>query len=275
MSLSSPSMTNGTVVVRRTRPNVAHVILHRPEQHNAMSIELIRDLRALLSELGADPTVQAVVLAAEGPTFSAGGDLRWMERMLASSREERLAESQELAEMLHELARFPRPVVARVHGPAFGGGLGLIACCDIVIAVRSARFALTEVGLGLVPANVGPYVIRRMGDANARRAMLTGAGFNADDAVRWGLVTMVVDPTELDSTLNRELNALLAQPAEAVTSTKAFLRYVLEHPEQEPRSYSARWLADAWDTAAAQRGIARFLATRHGQRGDMASGSVS
>ena len=167
MNSSPPPMTHGMVVVRRSRPNVAHVVLHRPEQHNAMSIELIRDLRAVLSGLGTDPTVQAVVLAAEGPTFSAGGDLRWMERMLASSREERMAESQELAEMFHELARFPRPVVARVHGPAF------VLLGRLVPTVRS----LVSIPAGLLAMRFRNFLIASTIGTAMWTALLAGAGY--------------------------------------------------------------------------------------------------
>jgi methylglutaconyl-CoA hydratase len=251
-----------TIRLERSAAGVARLVLARPEAHNAMSIQLIREMRAALAAIEADAGVRVVVLASEGPSFCAGGDLKWMKTIRLQSRAERVAESGELAKMLFELNQLSKVVVGRIQGPAYGGGLGLVACCDVAIAVTTARFALTEVTLGLVPANIAPYVARKLGEANARRVFLHGKAFDAGEARRMGLVAEVVDPDALDAAVAAEIAQTLRCPPLAVAATKKLVDFVLRHSDAENMVYTAECLADAWERDEAAEGIAAFVEKR-------------
>src|SRR5262245_41494756 len=176
---------------------VARVILNRPEVHNALDDKLIAELNGSLEKIAVDPTVGVVWLTGQGSSFCAGGDLAWMRRTADYTHEQNLADAQSLARLLRTLNSMPRPTLALVNGPAYGGGVGLIACCDIAIAADSAKFSLSEVRLGLIPATISPYVVRKIGEGNARRYFLTGEVFEAADAETLGLVHEVVPVDEL------------------------------------------------------------------------------
>jgi methylglutaconyl-CoA hydratase len=154
---------------------VARLTLNRPDTHNALNATLISELRRAVDWLAVAPGVRAVVLTGTGKTFCAGGDLGWMQDNMKKSRAERVGESGDLALMLRALNELPMPVIGRINGPAYGGGVGMISVCDITIAVDTGIYSLTEVRLGLLPANIAPYVVARMGEANARRTFLTAA----------------------------------------------------------------------------------------------------
>lgn len=241
---------------------VARLTLARPAVHNAMSIELVRELRHAVVEIERTASCRAVVFTGEGESFCAGGDLRWMQSILKQSRAERVAESAELAAMFYELNRLTRPLVGRIQGPAYGGGVGLVACCDVAIAARSARFALTEVTLGLVPANVAPCVVRKVGEANARRIFFTGKMLSADEAARMGLVAAAVEAGELDQVVESEIRSILRCAPGAVATTKRLVEYVLRHGDDDNRLYTPDRLADAWETAEGREGIGAFLDKR-------------
>ena len=255
-------MTDETLSLSFDERGIAHLTLARPAVHNAMSIELIRALRQAIAEIEARDGCRAVVLTGEGESFCAGGDLRWMKSIAAQSRAERVAESAELASMFYELDRLSRPLVGRIQGPAYGGGTGLVACCDVAIAARTARFSLTEVTLGLVPANISPYVARKMGVANSRRTFFTGKVMTADEAVALGLVAAVVEPAALDDAVEQEIRSILRCAPGAVAATKRLVEWVLRHDDHDNRVYTADRLADAWETAEAREGIAAFLEKR-------------
>ena len=177
---------------------VGLVWMTRAEVRNAFNETTIAELTDAFRTLGADPGVRAIVLAAEGPAFCAGADLEWMRRMSQYSHDENLADATKLATMLRTIHECPKPVIARVHGAAFAGGVGLVAACDIAVASLTAEFCLTETKLGLIPATIAPYVIRAMGPGNARRYFLTAEKFDAGEAFRIGLVQDIVAPDELD-----------------------------------------------------------------------------
>ncbi|MFO1379143.1 MAG: enoyl-CoA hydratase/isomerase family protein [Chitinivorax sp.] len=205
---------------------VAEVRLNRPELHNAFDDALIAELTAQLQQLNDNPAVRAVVLAANGKSFSAGADLNWMQRMAGYNEAENFADSRALAALMHTLNGMLVPTVARVQGPAYGGGVGLVACCDIAIASDSATFALTEVKLGLIPAVISPYVIGKIGVSAARRYFLTAERFDATTAKQLGLVHEVVDRDELDSTIETLLTTLLANGPHAMAAAKMLIQHV-------------------------------------------------
>lgn len=201
--------------------------LNRPELHNAFDAGLIASLTATFEALGADPAVHAVVLAGEGPSFSAGADLQWMRAMAGASQEENRRDALELARLMRTLDELPKPTIARVHGAAFGGGVGLVACCDIAIAAEGARFGLTESRLGLLPAVISPYVIAAIGPRQARRWFASGEHFDAATAQRIGLVHQVVAADALDAAVQAQLALLGKAGPVATASAKALVRDVL------------------------------------------------
>lgn len=231
--------------------------MDRAEVHNAFNAELISRLTDALVVADADPAVRAVVLAAAGPSFSAGADLNWMREMAGYGEAENLADAGRLALLMRTLAYLGKPTLARVQGSAFGGGVGLVACCDIAIGVPAAKFALTEVRLGLVPAVISPYVIAAIGARQARRYFQTAEAFDALRARELGLLHEVVEPDQLDAAVARELKLLKAGGPVALAESKALVARV------EGRSRVQQEALDA-DTAAL---IARLRVSAEGQEG--------
>lgn len=205
---------------------VATLSMNRPELHNAFDAALIQSLTDALLALGADPAVRVVVLAGTGPSFSAGADLQWMRAMATASQEENRLDSLALARLMRTLDELPKPTIARVQGASFGGGVGLVACCDIAIAAEGARFGLTESRLGLLPAVISPYVIAAIGPRQARRWFATGEHFDAATALQIGLVHQVVPADALDATVQAQLDLLAKTGPVASSSAKVLVREV-------------------------------------------------
>jgi len=207
--------------------------------------------------------VRAVVLAGEGASFSAGADLHWMRGMAAASESENRQDALALARLMRTLDELPKPTLARVHGAAFGGGVGLVACCDIAIAADSARFGLTESRLGLLPAVISPYVIAAIGPRQARRWFATGEHFDAATALRIGLVHAVVAGDQLDAAVKQQLDLLLAAGPIATASAKTLVRDVLANPDADARDQAnAELIARLRVSAEGQEGLGAFLDKR-------------
>ena len=224
---------------------VARVVLDRPEFHNVFDDALIGELADAFEGLAGDSGVRVVVLAASGKSFSAGADLRWMQRTAAYTREENLADARRLADMVHRLDTLPRPTIALVQGGTFGGAVGLVAACDIVIASEAAFFSLSEVKLGLIPSVISPYVLRAIGSRAARRYILTAERFDAAEALRIGLVHAVVPPEELEAAGQRIVESLLAGGPRAVAAAKRLIADVSGRPlDAELRAETARRIAE-------------------------------
>jgi methylglutaconyl-CoA hydratase len=248
--------------IRVTRPSraAAQVTLVRPDVRNAFNDEAIAALTAAFRALDADEAVRVVVLAAEGPAFCAGADLHWMRRMAGYSRDENLADAAALAEMLRTLATCGKPTIARVHGDAYAGGMGLVAACDVAVAADSAGFCLSEVKLGLVPATIAPYVVRAMGARAAQRFMLTAERFDAANALRVGLVHEVCALDTLDATVQRFVDSFLAASPEALASCKRLLQEVVNAPlDAALIARTVEFIADARASEDGQHGISSFL----------------
>jgi methylglutaconyl-CoA hydratase len=245
---------------------VRRITLARPDLHNAFDDRLIADLTAAFREASAADSVRVVVLSGEGKSFCAGADLAWMGRMVAYSRGDNFDDSMRLAGLFEAVDACSKPVVARVHGAAIGGGVGLVACSDIAIASSRAVFALSEVRLGLAPAVISPYVIGRIGVSSARRYFLTGEHFGAADALRVGLVSEVVDAAggdeALDAAVERVVSALLRSGPEAVERCKQLIRAVPDLPTSERAVYTAGVIADLRVGAQGQEGMRAFLEKR-------------
>jgi len=205
---------------------VATLQLNRPELHNAFDAALIQTLTTALEAVGNDPTVRTVVLSGAGASFSAGANLQWMRAMASASQDENRQDSLALARLMRTLDELPKPTIARVHGAAFGGGVGLVACCDIAIAAEGARFGLTESRLGLLPAVISPYVIAAIGPRQARRWFATGEHFDAATAAQIGLVHQVVAAEALDAAVDAHLSLLAKAGPVAAASAKVLVREV-------------------------------------------------
>jgi methylglutaconyl-CoA hydratase len=242
---------------------VATLTLDRAEIRNAFDDALIADLIAALRSLATDAAVRVVVLTGAGKAFSAGADLSWMRRMAGYGEAENLADATALAEMLRLLNELPKPVVARVNGAAYAGAVGLIACCDIAIAVEDAVFAISEARLGLVPATIGPYVVAAIGARAARRYFLTAEPFSAIEARRLGLIHDVVPRAELEAAVERVVMTLLDGGAGAQAHAKRLIRDVDGRPVTESlAALTARAIAEARASAEGREGIAAFLEKR-------------
>jgi methylglutaconyl-CoA hydratase len=242
---------------------VATLRLNRPEVHNAFDDALIAQLDDALHHLERDPGVRVVVLAAEGPSFCAGADLQWMRRVAGYTEAQNVEDALKLARVLRRLDALPRPTVARVQGSAFGGGVGLIACCDVAVATRSAQFALSEVRLGLIPATVAPYVVAALGTRQARRYFTTGERFDAETARRLGLVHKVADGPALDQAVEELVAALLLGAPGAQEAAKRLVADVAGRSLDEALLLeTARRLARARVSAEGREGTAAFLEKR-------------
>ncbi|MDH5287284.1 MAG: enoyl-CoA hydratase/isomerase family protein [Betaproteobacteria bacterium] len=257
-------MPTFATIATAVRNGVALVTLDRPEKHNAFDERLIAELTQALLTLDAMPDVRAVVLLGAGESFCAGADLDWMRRMAAFDYEQNLADARALARLLQVLSGLAKPTVARVHGPAYGGGVGLVACCDIAIAAIGATFALSEARLGLIPATIGPYVVEAMGARAARRYMLTGERFEAAEAYRIGLVHDLAPSVEaLDERVNDLLGALMLAGPHAQTAVKALVRAIAHRPiDERVVGDTAERIATVRASDEAREGVAAFLGKR-------------
>lgn len=256
-----------TIRVATDARGVATVTLERPDKRNALSAAMMDDLTRAAAALGADPAVRVVVLTGAGDSFCAGGDLDWMRAQIAASSARRAAEARRLAGMLQALNDLPKPLIGRVQGQAYGGGIGLMAVCDLAIGADHARFGLTEVRLGLIPATIGPYVIARMGAAMARRIFFSPRLFGADEALRLGLLARAVPAGDLDLALAEEIAPFLDAAPGAVAEAKALLRRIAAPVTEEMVEASIAALVARWESAEAAEGIAAFFDRRQPEWG--------
>ena len=244
------------------RRGVATVKLNRPDKRNAMSGKMIRELAYAAWQLDSDASVRVVILAANGTVFCAGADLGWMKAQFEATPEGRKNEALHLAAMLDAWNRLSRPVIARVHGSAFGGGIGLMAVADVVFVNRDAEFSLTETRLGLIPATISPYVFSRIGETGARRTFLSGKRFNGGEAVRLGLASQALAIEDLDQAVEEEVDALLNCAPGAVADAKSLIRLLAGNSGCVSDQSTADRLVARWESAEAREGIASFFERR-------------
>ncbi|PND36084.1 enoyl-CoA hydratase [Paucibacter aquatile] len=256
------SEQQSSLKIERSGPSgqIARVTLNRPEVRNAFNEGVIAELTAAFAELGRDPALRAIVLAAEGKAFCAGADLNWMKAMAGYSWDENHADASRLAEMLWTIYSCPVPVIARVQGDVYAGGVGLVSVCDVVVAVDTAGFCLSEAKLGLLPATIGPYVVRALGEQASRRYFITAERFSAAEAYRLGLVHELATAETLDEKVEALLSALCANGPAAVRACKRLVQDVAHATiTASLRDDTARRIADIRASEEGREGVQSFL----------------
>ncbi len=241
---------------------VGRVTFNRPEIHNAFNSTVITEMAALFGELANDNELRVIVLTGEGKSFCAGADLNWMREVVKQSIDENLAESNALADLFYQLYTFKLPIIGRINGAAIGGGTGFVALCDIAVAAESAKFSFSEVKIGVVPACIGPYVIRKMGEGKARELFITGERMIADRAHEVGLVNRVVPDDMLDTEVDALVKSILSSGPEAVAMAKKLVSEVPAMPPEQFKPYTAEMIARLRVSDEGQEGMDAFLNKR-------------
>lgn len=250
-----------SILIDRDGP-ILRVTLNRPEVRNAFDEEVIQAISAAAASASEDPSLRAVVLAGNGKAFCAGADIAWMAKAIAYSRQENLSDAEDLARMLERLDTLPVPVIGRIQGAALGGGVGLAAICDTVVAADTAVFALTEVKLGILPAVVAPYVLRKIGISAARELFLTGARFDAARARQIGLVHEIVPEADLDAAVKRRIDEVLTAGPQGVAKAKALIREIAGAQPDHVIGVTTNAIASQRVSEEGQEGLRAFLEKR-------------
>jgi len=255
-------MNYETIQVAVDARGIGRLTLNRPQVHNAMNSLMWDEGRDATLALGRDSGVRAVVITGAGASFCSGGDLKYQLAQGQAPRHVKVAEAAKLAQWLRDLDTLPKPLIGRIQGPAFAGGLGLISVCDIAIGTDASVFSITEARLGLIPAMISPYVMRRLGAAKARRYFLNGQRFDAADAVRFGLLDRAVAAAELDAAVEEEIELVLKCAPAAVSKIKRLIEYVSSHQIEDNFQYTVERIADMWDAPEAIEGLSSFVEKR-------------
>jgi methylglutaconyl-CoA hydratase len=255
-------MTYETITLATDARGVATLTLNMPERHNALAPRMIAELYEAADALAADDGVRVVVLTGAGKSFCAGGDLAWMREQFEASREQRIAEARKLARMLDALNELPKPLIGRINGQAYGGGMGMLSVCDVCVAIEDARFGFTEARLGLVPATISPYVLARMGEGPARRVFMSARLFDAGEARGLGLVARTVPGDGLDAAVEVEIAPYLACAPGAVAASKRLARSIGPAIDEATVERTIAALADAWEQPEAHEGVSAFFEKR-------------
>lgn len=251
-----------TTVAFEKRDRQALVTFNRPEIHNAFNSTVIHEMTDVFRQIAKDDSIRVVVLTGKGKSFCAGADLNWMRGVIKQTFDENLAESNALAELFWLIYTCKQPVIGKINGAAIGGGTGFVAVCDIAIAARSAVFSFSEVKIGVVPACIGPYVIRKMGEGKTRELFITGERMNAERAHEVGLVNRVVDDDRLDEEADKLIKAILSSGPEAVAMAKTLISNVPGMTPEEFRPYTAEMIARLRVSQEGQEGMDAFLNKR-------------
>lgn len=241
---------------------IATLTLARPELHNAFNVAMIAELDDAFTVLAANEMVRVVVLTADGPSFCAGADLNWMRESLTWSHDQNIADAETLAAVFERVWTLPKPLIGRINGTALGGGVGLIACCDIAVAVDSARFGLSEVKLGLIPAVIAQYVVPKIGVSQARALFISGERFSAERAFEIGLIHAICDPEELDATVEALATRMLSSGPTAIAAAKQLVDAIWALDRATARQYVIEAIARARAGAEGQEGLRAFLEKR-------------
>lgn len=255
-------MTFETLDLAIDARGVATLTLDRAEKHNAMSEQMLDELTQAAGQIAQDGAIRVVVLAARGASFCAGGDLAWMRAQMELDAQTRSAQAGKLAYMLQALDRLPQPLIGRIQGNAFGGGVGLACVCDVAIGVEDLWMGLTETRLGLIPATIGPYVITRMGGAKARRVFMSSRRFDAAEAVTLGVLARAVPVGALDAAIEAEVTPYLSCAPRAVADAKRLIRDLSRPIDEAVLEHTVKALAQRWEDPESREGIAAFFEKR-------------
>jgi len=255
------SASDDTIQVE-IRDHVGYVFLNRPDVRNAFDDHAAARLVTIFDDLGARDDIRAVVLGGRGTMFCAGGDLNWMKRVAGYTREQNMEDAAAFQQAFERIDRCPLPVVGRIQGAALGGGAGLIAACDVAVAAEGTKIGFPEVRLGLVPGVISPYVLRKIGMSRTRHLFLTGERFDAEEALRIGLVHRVVPEEELDAAVESVLRSLRSCAPEAVRGAKVLLRKLADADADEAATLACHAITDARASSDGQDGLAAFLQKR-------------
>jgi len=256
------SKENYETIIFEVRAEIARIIFNRPEVHNAFNALMISELDNAFQKAKDDPSIRVVVLTGKGKSFCAGADINWMREIIDYSHEQNLKESLHLAEVLCNIYTLPKPTLAMVNGTAIGGGNGFLSACDIAVASEDAKFGLSEVKIGLVPAAISPYVIRKIGESKAREYFLTGKRISAKNAVEIGLVNDAVPRYKLEETVDEIANLLLSSGPNALAACKELIYNTPRMNAEEVKEYTARMIANLRVSKEGQEGMSAFLEKR-------------
>jgi len=248
-----------TIKITKDGVGVATLTLSRPEKHNALSEAMMHEIRDAVKQLGTDDAIRAVILQADGKSFCAGGDLNWMRDQAGLDRAGKIAGATVLAKMLAELNKLPKPLIGRVEGNAFGGGIGMMAVCDVVFALPDLKFALTETKLGLIPATISPFVLDKMPQAFSRQVFFSAKTFDTAFVQQAGLVSTICAADDMDAAIAAEIKAIMKTAPQAVAKAKALLLDLQSGDEAERIAFTINALADCWESDEAQTLITQFL----------------
>ncbi len=249
-----------TIIIEQSK-GISTVWLNRPEVHNAMNAQMISELTEAFRSFN-DDGIRAIVLRGKGKSFCAGADLNYMKEIATFGYEENKTDSLKLAGLFQSIYECPYPTIAVVHGAAFGGANGLLAACDIVVAGENTTFAFSEVKLGIAPATIAPFVMKRIGEFGAKELMITGKKFKGQEALKWHLVNNAVPENELENTLNTLLDELKRNAPGAVRATKNLIRTIVDNQQNDMLSYTASLIAELRAAEEGQEGMAAFLEKR-------------
>lgn len=249
-------------ILFKLKDKAARILLNRPDVHNAFNATMIAELDDAFTRIKSDKMIRVAVMTGMGKSFCAGADINWMREIINYSFQQNLEEVFHLAELLHKIYTLPKPTLAMVNGTAIGGGAGLISACDIAIASDQARFGLSEVKIGLVPAVISPYVIRKIGESKAQEYFLTGKRISAQKACEMGLLNEAVPPDQLKGKVEETVSLLLTCGSEALASCKQLIQKVPRMSLEEAKEYTARMIANIRMSKEGQEGMAAFLEKR-------------
>ncbi|MPZ45166.1 MAG: enoyl-CoA hydratase/isomerase family protein [Betaproteobacteria bacterium] len=256
-------MSSACVLLHTAANGVATLTFDRPDLHNAIDEATIAEFKAGLAKVAADPDVRVLVIAGNGKSFCAGADLNWMQRTADYDEAQNYRDALEFTELLAALDTMPKPTIARVHGPAYGGGVGIVAACDIALGTPQAAFMFSEVRLGLVPAMISPYAVAAIGERHARRYMLSAERIDAAEALRIGLLHEMCDAAELDARIGKLVEQMLRGGPESIARSKALVARVAHGPiDTAMKDYTARTIAAVRAGSEGKEGIAAFLEKR-------------
>jgi methylglutaconyl-CoA hydratase len=256
------SQPDYTTIVYSKQNKIARVVFNRPDVHNAFNSKMIGEIDDAIEKIRSDDSVRVVILTGEGKSFCAGADIKWLREIIDYSYEQNLEESLQLAEVLHKIYTLSKPTIAMVNGAAIGGGNGFLSACDISVASEEAKFGLSEVKIGLVPAAISPYVMRRIGESKAREYFLTGKRISAQKALEIGLVNEVVPSDKLEKTVQDIGSLLLTSGPEAIAACKELIDKTTRMNFDELKKFTAQMIANLRISPEGQEGMAAFLEKR-------------